>query len=156
MKYRMMNIRFTELLFFLLVLFAILSFTNPVKGDLVINLENIKKPKGMIWLALYDSEETLFVKKKSILKGVEVNEKGDITVVMDEVQFGTYALAIFHDENSNGELDKNFFGIPTEPYAFARPPKSKWRAPYFEELTFSFNKTNQVVDTKLGTWWDQP
>ena len=151
-----MKVRISIISILIVALFAMLSFTTPVKGDLVINLENIKKPKGMIWLALYDSQETLFVKDKSILKGVDVNEKGEMTVTMDQVQFGTYALAIFHDENSNGKLDKNFFGIPTEPYAFARPPKSKWRAPYFEELTFSFDKTNQVIDTKLGTWWDQP
>lgn len=27
---------------------------------------------------------------------------------------GTYALAVFHDENGNGKLDTNFIGIPAE------------------------------------------
>ena len=27
---------------------------------------------------------------------------------------GTYALAVFHDENGNGKLDTNFLGLPAE------------------------------------------
>jgi len=30
------------------------------------------------------------------------------------VAAGTYAVSAFHDENSNGKLDRNFMGIPRE------------------------------------------
>jgi uncharacterized protein (DUF2141 family) len=30
------------------------------------------------------------------------------------VNAGTYAISVFHDENSNGKLDTNFMGIPRE------------------------------------------
>jgi len=36
-----------------------------------------------------------------------------------DVPIGTYAIAIIHDTNSNGKLDKNFLGIPKEGYAFS-------------------------------------
>ena len=126
----------------------------PVKGDLVINLGNIKKEKGTVWVGLYNSQENLFKKDKCILQGVKVESTGETKITINNVNFGTYALAIFHDENNNGKLDKNFFGIPKEPYAFANWPKSKWRAPYYEELIFDFLETNQIITTELTTWWD--
>jgi len=130
------------------------SSDNPVSGDLVVNIGNIKKDKGIIWVGLYDSKENLFKKHKSILHSVKVDKKGNAQVTIDNVNFGTYAMAIFHDENNNGKLDKNLFGIPKEPYAFATWPKSKWRAPFYEELIFDFLKTNQTINTDLTTWWD--
>jgi len=154
-----MKFKISEVVLFFLILLSILSFRQPVSGDLVINLENIKTSEGMIWLALYDSEENLFVKDKSILKGIRVDDAGELTgkltVKMDKVLFGTYALAIYHDIDNDGKLNQNILGIPTEPYAFARKPKSKWRAPRYKELTFDFSETDQEITTKLGTWWEQ-
>lgn len=33
---------------------------------------------------------------------------------------GRYAVLVFHDANGNGELDRNFIGIPREPLGFSR------------------------------------
>jgi len=137
-----------------LATFCTLSFGNPVSGDLVVNVGNIKKDKGIIWIGLYDKKEDLFIKEKSILRSIKVDKTGKARITIDNVNFGTYAMAIFHDENNNGKLDKNMFGIPKEPYAFANWPKSKWRAPFYEELIFDFSESNQVINTDLTTWWD--
>lgn len=52
---------------------------------------------------------------------------------LDHLSPGRYAIAIFHDENSNRNLDK-FAGIPKEGFAFSRNPSIKFRAPRFEEV----------------------
>lgn len=52
---------------------------------------------------------------------------------LDHVPPGRYAIAVFHDENSNRSLDK-FAGIPKEGFAFSRNPSIKFRAPRFEEV----------------------
>ena len=52
---------------------------------------------------------------------------------LDHVPPGRYAIAVFHDENSNRNLDK-FAGIPKEGFAFSRNPSIKFRAPRFEEV----------------------
>lgn len=150
-----MKFKPSELILIILITISLFSFRPPTTGSLVINLENIKVAEGMIWLALYDSEESLFVKDNSILKGIEVKDTGEVIVSMDNVQFGTYALAIFHDINSDGKLNQNLLGIPTEPYAFAKKPKSKWRAPRYDELAFDFSEPEQKINTELATWWEQ-
>ena len=51
---------------------------------------------------------------------------------------GTYAVATFHDANSDGKLNTTF-GIPTEGFAFSRNPPMKMRAPHFDEASFQSN-----------------
>jgi uncharacterized protein (DUF2141 family) len=52
---------------------------------------------------------------------------------LDHVPPGRYAIAVFHDENSNRTLDK-LAGIPKEGFAFSRNPSIRFRAPRFEDV----------------------
>ena len=37
----------------------------------------------------------------------------------ENVKPGNYAIAVFHDLNGNGKLDRNLIGLPSEPYGFS-------------------------------------
>jgi uncharacterized protein (DUF2141 family) len=64
------------------------------------------------------------------------------------VEPGTYAVAVVHDENSNGRLDKNFVGVPSEGYGVSNNKTYALSAPKWEEsvftITASERKTLQV------------
>lgn len=142
---------------FLLLFF--LSFgdkpaTHGFAGNLLIDLENVKTAQGIIWIGIYDSEENYMIKERAIVEGVNVTQTGSIQINIPDLQYGTYAIAIFHDINGNGELDRNLIGIPSEPYAFSKKPKSKWRLPRFHEVKFDFTSSNQILNAKLAKWWD--
>lgn len=49
---------------------------------------------------------------------------------------GEWAVAITQDTNNNDKLDKNFVGIPTEPYAFSNNVRPKLAAPDFNDCKF--------------------
>jgi uncharacterized protein (DUF2141 family) len=61
---------------------------------------------------------------------------------------GNYAVLIFHDENGNGKLDKNIFGIPKEGYGASNNPAKKMRAPTFDEAKFSLH-SDKIIEVKL-------
>jgi uncharacterized protein (DUF2141 family) len=44
---------------------------------------------------------------------------GRVEFRVRNVQPGRYAIAVFHDLNGNGKLDRNFIGLPQEPYGFS-------------------------------------
>ena len=48
---------------------------------------------------------------------------------------GVYALAVIHDENGNGRLDK-FMAIPREGFGFSRNPRIRMGPPAFTEVRF--------------------
>lgn len=125
---------------------------EPANGILELQVSNVKKAQGWIWVGIYDSEENFLIKEKAIVKGIEVNATGTVEMKVDSVKFGDCAVAIFHDINGNGEMDRNWLGIPTEPYAFSRKPRSKWRLPRFQEVLFDFKQNRTKLTVELARW----
>lgn len=146
--------RSNDLLLLLLLICCGFRSSEPATGSLVIEVSNIRSGEGVLWIGVYDSASTFMVKEKAIVEGYNIERPGTLQLHLPALPFGTYAIALFHDENCNGEMDRNFVGIPSEPYAFSQPPKSKWRLPKFEEVQFSFHRDHQVLHTRLEKWWD--
>ncbi|MDB5662693.1 MAG: hypothetical protein JWN59_1031 [Sphingomonas bacterium] len=59
---------------------------------------------------------------------------------------GVYAVALFHDENANGRLDR-MAGIPTEGVGFSNNPRLMFGPPRFVQARFTV--TNQAIDEKV-------
>lgn len=66
-----------------------------------------------------------------------------------ELLKGEWAVAITQDLNNNDKLDKNFIGIPTEPYAFSNNVRPTIAAPDFNECKFMVDGPGQVVSIVL-------
>ena len=60
------------------------------------------------------------------------------------VEAGEWAIAAFHDENDNGELDLNFLGIPKEGYGVSRGARGHFGPP-------SFDDAKQVLGAQRAT-----
>ena len=88
-------------------------------GTVIVEISDIIDPKGLMSIGLYSKKEG-FPDKGKEYKGKDVELTGKTVVyTFKDVPLGTYAIAIFHDTNSNTKLDKNFLGIPKEGYAFS-------------------------------------
>ena len=122
-------------------------------GQLTIEIDEVQQAIGTIWVGIYDSKSSFLIKEKAIIKEIAVTHKGRTKVNISGLPYGTYAIALFHDLNNNGELDQNLFGVPTEPYAFSKPPVSKWRVPYFHEIAFRFQAKQQSLKAVLQNWY---
>ena len=70
-------------------------------------------------------------------------------VVFADLPAGVYAVSVFHDENMNAKLDKNFMGVPKEGYGASNNPKKKMGPPNFDETKFQLGGTGQSVEIKL-------
>ena len=56
----------------------------------------------------------------------------------------TYAIAVFHDLNSNGKLDKNALGLPQEPYGFSNNARNTFSAPSFSQASFVHGEEQSI------------
>lgn len=106
---------------------------------------NIQNATGKIYIAMYNKEAD-FPKKNKIFvsKIIDVNGESQAMAVFENLPTGTYAIAAFLDENGNGQLDTNFFGIPKEKYGFSNNARPLMRAANFKEASFIVNKENTI------------
>ena len=92
-------------------------------GTLEVRLQNPPE-RGILRLVLFDQAPTFGrFSDPARIQTFEID--GRASYVMDRVPPGTYALVAHHDENANGEFDKNFIGIPTERLAISRGYRPK-------------------------------
>jgi len=63
---------------------------------------------------------------------------------------GEYAIVTFHDENANGEFDRNMLGLPQEQYGFSNSLRPLFSAPKFQEAAFQFRGGEQEVTVRLA------
>jgi uncharacterized protein (DUF2141 family) len=100
-------------------------------ADLTINVAGVSGAEGQIMVAVYNSAETFPAKP---VRGLAVPaQDGVVQVKLSGLPAGDYALAIYHDANGNGKLDRNPVGMPTEDYAFSNNAVGKRGAPRFED-----------------------
>ena len=125
-------------------LFAFMTTTISVSAaDLTVNVDDISKHEGNIYVVLFDSANAYNGKGKPIKRSrIEVT-KNSHSVVFKETEAGTYAIKLFHDENGNGKLDTNLVGIPSEGYGFSNNAGAFGPAT-FEDASFAVTETSEI------------
>jgi uncharacterized protein (DUF2141 family) len=98
--------------------------------DLTVEVHNARSDKGTVDGALYADAASWL---KQPLQGERQPATTSTVLVYRNLQPGTYALSLFHDENGNGKLDSNIAGIPTERYGFSRDARGHMGAPSFAD-----------------------
>lgn len=136
---------------FLLSLMLFTSMVNE-KTTVTLNVEiiNVKVAKGKLMVAIYRPDEKFGAGTPAIARIVEVRTTGGQTTSFD-MEPGEYALAAYHDVNGNEQLDKNFVGIPKEPYGFSKNFRPKFSAPSFKDCAFKVTSESvQKISVKLA------
>lgn len=109
---------------------------------------NARSSKGRIAIALFqeasgfpgDSSKALRL-QRAVIDPAKLSSQ----FVFEGIPRGVYAVSVFHDENMNGKLDKNFMGVPREGYGFSNNPKKRMGPPSFEEAKFTLDQPEQSV-----------
>ena len=126
-------------LFFLLFPITLLS-----QNTISVNVYNVPSQDGNINVAVYDSDES-FLKFEGVVKTESTEaQKGMVTLKIEDMPSGEYALAIFHDENGNDELDTNWLGIPKEKVAFSKAKMKTFGPPKYKECAFSVTSDFEI------------
>jgi uncharacterized protein (DUF2141 family) len=107
---------------------------NPNQVRLQISINGMRSGNGSLVVTIYpnDAQHFLDGKYKVARQIVPVTlPVTHVCFVLSKPDY--YAVAMFHDENNNGELDHNFLGIPTEGYGFSNNPKLRFGPPEFAQ-----------------------
>lgn len=127
--------------------FLLMSISVLAQETLRVEITNIKSSGGKVQVGLFDNEKNFL--KKAIV-GQTVSAQGErVEVVFRNIPEGEYAISVIHDENENGELDSNLFGIPKEGFGFGNDAMGTFGPPSFDKAKVKVNRQNQKQVIKL-------
>lgn len=131
-----------------IILSTILLLNNNLYLEIVI--PNIKQD-GIIYIAIYDNaddyssgDESQDIMAYNIIEPVF---KGVYSKKI-YLKKGVYAIKVLVDNNDNGKMDFNFFGIPKEQFGFSNNVLGILGVPKFEKASFKLN-SNKKIEIKL-------
>ncbi|MBL0309932.1 MAG: DUF2141 domain-containing protein [Bacteroidetes bacterium] len=120
--------------------------TNIPLTVIVTNLKSLTAP---VEISIYE-RSSVFLDKGAQLKKFRFNpSKGKLAAKLDGIPYGEFGIAIYQDINSNGVVDRNVLGLPTEPYAFSNNFKPLVKKPSFDNCKFNYTARANSIHIKL-------
>jgi uncharacterized protein (DUF2141 family) len=113
---------------------------------LTIAVSGFKNGKGQAGIAVFRSADGFPSdnRKAAVGKAFPIKQ-GKVRWTIPELKPGRYAILVLHDENSNGKMDTNLLGIPTEGYGVSRDARRPFGPPLFEEAAIVVKGAEQAV-----------
>jgi uncharacterized protein (DUF2141 family) len=125
---------------------ALLFIGTPWAGaaELVVDVVGVADAQGSVGCALFsrDAAEQFPLGQEAATRLRSPARPGTVACVFRSLPAGTYAVSAAHDVNDNGQTDRNFVGLPTEPWAVSNNVRPTLRAPRFAEAAFTLEASD--------------
>jgi len=146
----------TKAILFGLIGLVLGSFTlfdhTQQKGTLEIVVTDIDPDyEGQLLVTLFNKEEGFPTDYETGLeiKTIPIQNQKRMTVTFKDIPYGTYAVAVLHDEDFDAAMDYNWMGMPTEGWVCSNEVFPALRSPYFSESSFTFNSSKKTLTLEI-------
>lgn len=134
-----------KLLFFILIMLTLYDgYSQSKKTSLTLRIEvaSFENTKGVLRVCVTDQKDD-FLKSCAFSKIVTV-EDDTVSLKIENIEKGNYAVSVYHDENNNGILETGgVFGIPVEPYGFSNNPTMTF-GPSYKKSVFKMTSDKNI------------
>lgn len=114
------------------------------QNTFAVHIYNVASSSGAIKAAVYGSDAGFLTKDGVITTSSASARKGKVTLQFEDLPEGEYALAVFHDENGNGKLDRNWLGVPSEKIGFSKGKMRAFGPPRYSECAFTVTSDYEI------------
>ena len=122
---------------------AVLLMSQPapadlaLTGDLRVAVEGLPNRQGGVCLKIFSGRQGFPSENINVVDQACVAiDAIPLTVTFNDLAFGNYAIALYHDSNGDGQFNRGAFGIPTEGFGFSNNPAIRMGPAEFEEAMF--------------------
>ena len=130
---------------------ALAAACGQYTDEIVVRVSNLRNGAGNVVVVLYRDDPPNFLKRGTKLEKFwqPAAAQGTVDVCLTTPEPGTYAVAVYHDENANIKFDKNWIGLPVEGYGFSNNPTIFLGPPAFEEAKFEALEGSTMITVEL-------
>ena len=120
------------------------GYSQSKKTSLTLTIEvaSFENTKGVLRVCVTDQKDD-FLKSCAFSKIVTV-EDDTVSLKIENIEKGNYAVSVYHDENNSGILETGgVFGIPLEPYGFSNNPTMTF-GPSYNKSVFKMTADKNI------------
>ncbi len=121
----------------------------PDRTTVLVDVVGLRSHKGLIQACLTADPGTFpDCEKDPQALHQTVPAAGNDVIAFQHVLPGRYAVALFHDENANGRLDKMFM-MPREGFGFSRDAPIRFGPPRFSAAAFTLGEAQMTTSIRM-------
>jgi uncharacterized protein (DUF2141 family) len=138
----------------LLIVLFLVSWSGDPESDasaFTVQVEGIRGQDGRLLVLVFETENGFPSDSStaSALLEYPLSESssmdGTLSLQVPIEKAGRYAVSVLHDENGNGVMDTNLFGIPQEGYGISNNARRAMAPPRFEEALVDWSPQHAVT-----------
>ena len=127
----------------LIAVAALFAGTQAARAaDLRIDIENTDGAEGDVYVSAYNGAEGFTKIERAVAVGLV---PARAPTIVFQLPAGDYAVAVYHDRNGNGRMDRNLAGLPIERYGFSNDAAGAMGPPSFEAARVAVQKDTRIV-----------
>jgi uncharacterized protein (DUF2141 family) len=112
--------------------------------------KGLQHHRGEVRMALFESREGFpGAPEKSLQQGIATLEGETASFEFEPVPCGRYAVSVFHDENGDGVLQRDWLGRPKEGWGVSRDARGRFGPPSFDDSAFEAERDTLSVRLSL-------
>jgi uncharacterized protein (DUF2141 family) len=115
-----------------------------------VKIEGFKSEDGLCRLLLFEDKKGFPDSSRDAALILNGDIRGKSAEFSFKIKPGIYAIAALHDENTNGKMDKTWYGKPLEGFGSSNNPKVGSGPPGFEESVVTLDGNNNYLNIKLN------
>lgn len=126
-----------------ILLFCLIAAASTAQNQtvtLTVLVSGAKPGSGQALFSLFDSKKS-FLKTPLISREALISATGGAEFIITDLSPGVYAVTVIHDEDSSGELNTGFLGIPTEKVGMSNNPTARFGPPGFRKASFELDQS---------------
>ena len=123
--------------------------SDPASTQLKIFVNGMESDDGQLILDIYTNKKGFLHSETAIKRLITSIKNGVGTFTIRDLPVGEYAFTFHHDENNNGEIDANWFGLPKEGLAVSNNAKGFFGPPSYEDAKFSLKRGESTMSVTI-------
>ena len=129
---------------------AATAATAQSSGKLNVSVAGVRNDNGSVRCGLYSSANGFREPGREMRGAVAPIKNGQATCVFNGVPAGTYAIAVFHAEHNETQMETGMFGKPKQGYGFSNNPSSTFGPPSFDSAAFAYKGGTLQLPVRLS------
>jgi uncharacterized protein (DUF2141 family) len=121
----------------------------PGRARLTVENTDLRLAQGEVQTTVYPDDPRRFLARRGKVARARAPAVLPVTRSCFWLPPGTYAVAVYHDQNNNHAFDRNSLGLPTEGFGFSNDAPAHFGLPAFGAVRFTLPPGGRTIRVKM-------
>lgn len=121
-----------------------------LRGNLTVEVNGLNNRDGNVCFSMFNGSQGFPSDRQRAVNAecFAISEE-PMRVTFENLDFGSYAVAAYHDRNMDTQLNQGLLGIPTEGFAFSNDAPARTGPASYQDAVFILSQQDAIIQMQM-------